>query len=80
MLTDALGPVFAPSVSGYPGLMSRTDPHLGPSAHGETTRAGLMLAHAMTTNPKKSALPPARVGLLVIILGIIGYGLITLMG
>lgn len=39
-----------------------------------------MLASAMTTNPKKSVLPPARVGLLVIILGVMVYGLIALLG
>jgi hypothetical protein len=39
-----------------------------------------MLAHAMTTNPKKSDFPPARVGLIAIILGVGIYGLIALLG
>jgi hypothetical protein len=30
--------------------------------------------------PKKSALPPARIGLLVIVAGVALYGVITLMG
>jgi hypothetical protein len=32
----------------------------------------------MTLSPKKSVFPPARVGLLVIISGVVLYGVITL--
>jgi len=34
----------------------------------------------MVNIPKKSALPPARVGLLVILVGVVLYGATTLIG